>query len=88
MPTKRQSIAQRNKDFDKISFMLYVQGDPFDLIRHLFDKAVYEWLSEARRKSGVVSGLQFQAAAESVLHILVDYVLAFDNIPSQSHNLY
>ncbi|KAF9272540.1 hypothetical protein BGZ88_004653 [Linnemannia elongata] len=26
-------------------------------------------------------GLQFQAAAESVLHILVDYVLAFDNIP-------
>ncbi|KAG0054979.1 hypothetical protein BGZ90_005843 [Linnemannia elongata] len=45
------------------------------------DKTVLEWLLEVRKSNGIVSGLRFQAAAESALHILMDDILAFDEIP-------
>ncbi|KAF9114130.1 hypothetical protein BGW39_003484, partial [Mortierella sp. 14UC] len=90
MPIKRQSIAQWNKDFNKIKFdVAHGRGDkralsrnPDDLIRHILDKTVFEWLREVRKNNGVVSGLQLQASAGSVLHILLDDILAFDDIPT------
>ena len=80
MPIKRQMITQWNKDFDKIKFdVAHGRGDkrtlssnPADLIRHILDKTAYEWLLEVRKNSGVVSGLQLQAAGDSALHILMD----------------
>lgn len=89
IPIKRQSITQWNKNFDKIKFdVAHGRGDkctlsssPVDLIRHILDKTVHEWPLEVRRSNGVVSGLQLQAAAETVLHILMDDIFAFDDIP-------
>ena len=46
------------------------------------DKAVYEWLQEVRKSNGVINGLQLQASADSVLHILTDDL---DNIDNISH---
>jgi hypothetical protein len=36
------------------------------------NRTVYEWLLEVRKNNDIVSGLQLQAAADSVLHILTD----------------
>jgi len=45
------------------------------------DKTVFEWLLEVRKSNGIVSDLRLQAAAESVLHILMVDILAFDELP-------
>lgn len=90
IPINRQSITQWNKDFNKIKFdVAHGRGDkralsrnPDDLIRHILDKAVFEWLLEVRKNNGIVSGLQLQAAAGSVLHILLDDIFAFGDIPT------
>ncbi|KAG0266718.1 hypothetical protein BGZ95_003009, partial [Linnemannia exigua] len=60
IPIKRQSIAQWNKDFNKIKFdVAHGRGDkralsrnPDDLIRHILDKTVFEWLREVRKNNG------------------------------------
>jgi len=54
---------------------------PADLIQHIIDRTVYEWLLEVRKNNGIVSGLQLQAAADSVHHILTDDIYDFDEIP-------
>ncbi|KAF8934962.1 hypothetical protein BGZ47_010114 [Haplosporangium gracile] len=89
IPIKRQSITQWNKDFNKIRFDVAhgrddkptISSNPVDLIRHILNKTVYDWLLEVRRNKSVVTDLQLQAAAESVLHILMDDILAFEDIP-------
>ncbi|KAF8944073.1 hypothetical protein BGZ47_004704 [Haplosporangium gracile] len=89
IPIKRQSITQWNKDFDRIRFDVAhgrrdkrtISSNPVDLMRHILDKTVYEWLLEVRRNNSVVSGLQLQATAEFVLHTLMDDILAFEDIP-------
>jgi hypothetical protein len=45
------------------------------------DKTVYEWLVEVRKNNGIVSGLQLEAAADSVLHILTDDICEPNNSP-------
>ncbi|KAI7819944.1 hypothetical protein BC939DRAFT_459074 [Gamsiella multidivaricata] len=49
------------------------------------DKTVLGWLLEVRKSNGVVSGLQLQVAADSVLHILADDIADdigdFNDIP-------
>ena len=80
LPIKRQLIIQWNKDFDKIKFDVAhgrgnkctLSSNPVDLIRYIMDRAVYEWLLDVRKNNGVVSGLQLQNTADSVLHILTD----------------
>jgi len=87
-PINRMSITQWDKDFDKIKFdVAHGRGNkctlsksPVDLIRHIMDKTVYEWLLEVRKNNGVVSGLQLEAAADSVLHILMDDICDIDDI--------
>ncbi|KAI1287159.1 hypothetical protein EDD11_010484, partial [Mortierella claussenii] len=94
-PIKRQLITQWNKDFDKIKFdVAHGRGGertlsttPDDLMRHILDKTVYGWLHEVRKSNGAVSGLQLQAAADSVLHILMDDIFAFDDIPTAAQFL-
>ncbi|KAF9080739.1 hypothetical protein BGX29_005081, partial [Mortierella sp. GBA35] len=89
IPVKRQSITHWNKDFDKILFdMVHGRGNkctlsnsPFDLVRHILDKTVQEWLLEVQKSNGVVSGHQLQAAADSALHILIDDICDPDDIP-------
>ena len=88
-PVSRKSIIQWGKDFDKIRFdVAHGRGDkctlsssPVDLIRHIMDKTVLEWLLEVRKSNGIVSGLQLQVAADSALHILADDICNFDDIP-------
>ena len=88
-PVPRHSIKKWDKDFDKIQFnVVHGRGDkctlsssPVDLIRHIMDKTVLEWLLEVRKNNGIISGLQLRPAAESVLHILMDDIFTFDDIP-------
>ncbi|KAF9114153.1 hypothetical protein BGX30_006687, partial [Mortierella sp. GBA39] len=87
-PINRMSITQWDKDFDKIKFdaahgrgnKCTLSKSPADLIRHILDETVYEWLLEVRKNNGIVSGLQLEAAADSVLHILMDDICDFDDI--------
>jgi len=88
LPLKRQTITQWNKDFEKIQFdVAHGRGNkctlskcPADLIRHIVGRTIYEWLLEVRKKNGIISGLQLQAAADSVHHILTDDICNFDDI--------
>jgi hypothetical protein len=90
IPISRKSITQWDKDFDKIKFDVEhgrdnkctLSSSPVDLIRHLLDKTVQEWLLEVRKSNGIASGIQLQAAANSVLHILMDDICDPDDIPS------
>ncbi|KAG0195620.1 hypothetical protein BGX33_002897, partial [Mortierella sp. NVP41] len=89
LPIPGKSIAKWDKDFDKIQFdVAHGQGDkctlssnPVDLIQNILDKTVYEWLLEARKSNGIVSGRQLQAAADSIFHILMDDIYEPDDIP-------
>lgn len=88
-PVPRKSIKQWDKEFDKIQFdVAHGRGDkctlssnPVDLIRYILDKTVQEWLIEVRKSNSVVSGIQLQAAADSVLHILMDDICDLNDIP-------
>lgn len=49
-----------------------LSDDQSMLARYLIDQAVYDWLIEVRKDSGIISGRQLQAAAETIFHVLVD----------------
>ena len=47
----------------------------------LWTRLSLEWLLEVRKNNGIVSGLQLQVAADSVLHTLMNDIYDFDDIP-------
>ncbi|KAF9177013.1 hypothetical protein BGZ51_009167 [Haplosporangium sp. Z 767] len=88
MPISRDLITQWDKDFNKVRFdVAHGRGDkrtltysPVDLVQYLTDKAVDIWLAEARKENSVVSGIQLQAAADSIFYVLIDDVCGSDDI--------
>ena len=76
----RESTKQWNRNYDKIKYDVLhgcshkckLSKDPSSLVRHLVDRAAFDWLVEVRKDNGVVSGRQLQAAAATIFHVLVD----------------
>ncbi|KAF8932384.1 Tigger transposable element-derived protein 6 [Haplosporangium gracile] len=78
--SKKTDVKVTPNNFGKFMDILITRQSLIQWSRN-FDKIKFDWLLEVRSSNGVVSGLQLLAAADSVLHILTDDILVFDDIP-------